>query len=103
MAEKRHLYLMDTRLQPWEHSNLRGGRASGFYSNSAQPGGSTTVLMPSNELFTSLIVKCPGSVADDLSGFGRVYKPGDRDAARGTDGTVRGGIGAVSGWAIELY
>src|SRR3979409_1777671 len=47
-------------------------------------------------------MECPGLVADDLSGFWRGSKPGDRDAARGTDGTVCGGIGAVSGWAVEL-
>jgi len=41
-----------------------------------------------------------GFVADDLSdlsGFWRGSKPGDRDAARGTDDAVCGGIGAVSG------
>src|SRR4030088_559402 len=47
-------------------------------------------------------MECPGLVADDLSGFWRGSKPGDRDAARGTNGTVCGGIGAVSGRAVEL-
>jgi hypothetical protein len=37
-------------------------------------------------------MKCPGLVADDLSGFWRGSKPGDRDAARGADGTVCGGL-----------
>src|ERR1700694_1647577 len=46
-------------------------------------------------------MKCPGLVADDLSGFWMCSKPGDRDATRGTDGTVSGGIAAVSGWAVE--
>ena len=45
-------------------------------------------------------MKCPGLVADDLSGFWRFSKPGNRDATRGTDGTVSGGIAAVSGWAV---
>src|SRR5271165_1836084 len=47
-------------------------------------------------------MKCPGLVADDLSGFWRFSKPGDRDATGGTDGAVSGGIGAVSGRAVEL-
>src|SRR5712691_1168922 len=41
-------------------------------------------------------MRCPDLVADDLSGFWRFSKPGDRDATRGTDGAVSGGIGAVS-------
>jgi hypothetical protein len=48
--------------------------------------------------------------AEEMSGFGsrrsvRFWgssKPGDRDATRGPDGAVCGGIGAVSGWAVEL-
>src|SRR6202035_586084 len=48
-------------------------------------------------------MKCPGLVADDLSGFWKKSKPGDRDATRGTDGAVCGGIGAVSRRAIELH
>src|SRR5271165_1123147 len=36
-------------------------------------------------------MKCPGLVADDLSGFWRFSKPGDRDATGGTDGAVSGG------------
>src|SRR2546428_13459793 len=47
-------------------------------------------------------MECPGCVADNLSGFWRSAKPGDRDATRGTDGLVCGGIGAVSRWAVEL-
>src|SRR5271166_1950189 len=47
-------------------------------------------------------MKCPGLVADDLSGFWRFSKPGDRDATEGTDGAVSGCIGAVSGRAVEL-
>src|SRR5271166_4868996 len=47
-------------------------------------------------------MKCPGLVADDLSGFWRFSKPGDRDATGGTDGAASGGIGAVSGRAVEL-
>src|SRR5229473_1269874 len=47
-------------------------------------------------------MECPGLVADDLSGFWRSSKPGDRDATRGTDGAVSGGIGAVSRRAVEL-
>src|ERR1700738_715993 len=47
-------------------------------------------------------MKCPDLIADDLSGFWRFSKPGDRDATRGMDGTVSGGIAAVSGRAIEL-
>src|SRR5271165_6015523 len=46
-------------------------------------------------------MKCPGLVADDLSGFWRFSKPGDRDATGGTDGAVSGGIGAVSGRAVS--
>ena len=48
-------------------------------------------------------MKCPGLVADDRSGFWRFSKPGDRDATRGTDGAVCGGVGAASGWAVELH
>src|SRR6266480_2873498 len=47
-------------------------------------------------------MECPGLVADDLSGFWRGSKPGDRDATRGTDGAVFGSIGAVSGRSVEL-
>jgi hypothetical protein len=35
---------------------------------------------------------CPGLVADDLSGFWRVSKSGDRDATRGTDGEYIEGL-----------
>src|SRR6266702_4541390 len=45
---------------------------------------------------------CPGLVADDLSGFWRVSKPGDRDATRGTDGEVYRGAGGLSCGAVEL-
>src|SRR6516162_11284583 len=45
---------------------------------------------------------CPGLVADDLSGFWKVSKPGDRDATRGTDGEVYRRAGALSGGEIEL-
>src|SRR5882724_7188912 len=47
-------------------------------------------------------MRCPDLVADDLSGFWRCSKPGDRDATRGTDGAVYRGAGALSGWAVEL-
>src|SRR6476620_10373989 len=47
-------------------------------------------------------MNCPGLVADDLSGFWGDSNSGDREAARGTDGTVCGGVGAGSGWAVEL-
>src|SRR3984893_397480 len=46
---------------------------------------------------------CPGLVADDLSGFWRVSKPGDRDATRGADGEVYRGTGAISSGAVELW
>src|SRR6516164_6895898 len=45
---------------------------------------------------------CPGLVADDLSGFWKVCKPGDRDATRGTDGAVYRRAGALSSEEIEL-
>src|SRR6516162_5432552 len=45
---------------------------------------------------------CPGLVADDLSGFWKVSKPGDRDATRGTDGEVYRRAGALSSGEIEL-
>jgi len=45
---------------------------------------------------------CPDLVADDLSGFWRISKPGDRDATRGTDGEVCRGAGAISCGAVEL-
>src|SRR4029077_8597374 len=44
----------------------------------------------------------PDLVADDLSGFWRISKPGDRDATRGTDGEVCRGAGAISCGAIEF-
>src|ERR1700739_1603379 len=47
-------------------------------------------------------MRCPELVADDLSGFWRSSKPGDRDATRGTDDAVSGGIGPISGWVVEL-
>src|SRR5438067_10612469 len=46
-------------------------------------------------------MECPGLVADDLSGFWRCSKPGDRDATRGANGALCGGVGAVSRRAIE--
>src|SRR5215468_1294016 len=46
---------------------------------------------------------CPVLVADDLSGFWRSSKPGDRDATRGTDGEVYRGTGALSRGTIELW
>src|SRR5262249_22405202 len=44
---------------------------------------------------------CPGLVADDLSGFWKSSKPGDRDATRGTDGEVYRRTGAFSCGPIE--
>ena len=44
---------------------------------------------------------CPGLVADDLSGFWKVCKPGDRDATRGTDGEEYRRAGALSTGAVE--
>src|SRR6516162_9148499 len=46
---------------------------------------------------------CPVLVADDLSGFWRSSKLGDRDATRGTDGEVYRGTGALSRGTIELW
>jgi hypothetical protein len=41
-------------------------------------------------------------VADDLSGFWKGSKPGDRDATRGTDGEVSRRAGTLWCGAVEL-